>query len=310
MRKALKIFGLGIAILFAIGIILGNIGNIILSKRTIPTANSIDEWIMGINSHLPIKELDGCNFFTITRVFQENNNIIWEATLDTTFFHPIHDSFLPESLNGGILPEGNRDTQLDLDTLLTREVLRQSHRLNLLHYHIFVKGDKPNPFYNEIMKHKLSLIWRTYSPFSNANCNYAMSYHDLKDIEKFCITQPQAAINSYMSEYIKRQNLLLTLASSNSDISMQMANEETALVFRCTYDKSHSADGNNPITNLRNVENELKIALNADFKNLPIFFDADKICNKTQKEFSFVLTDYNKTDSIKITTYKPLLNLN
>lgn len=303
MKKVLKYIGFGIVLLFALVIILGNIGNILVSKKQKDYAHSLEGMLFEVNKHLPCRGQDGFEYYFVNQVMQEGDNIIWEATLDTTFFYPIRESFLPESMNGGILPEGNRSMTLDLDTLLSSNLLRQSHQLDLLYYHLFAKTDKPNPLYEEIMNLKYSQTWRIKSPFSDRQCEYTMSYNEMKETEDFCKNQPESALNLFMSDYIQRQNRLLTIASGNADINMRMTDEGDAIVFCCTFDNSYSVGGNRPISNLRNQKEEIQAALDEDSRSLPIFYDTHNICKKAKKHFLFRFTDWNKTDSLEFNIY-------
>lgn len=303
MKKVLKYLGIGIVLLFAAGIILGNIGNILVSKKQKDYAHSLEGLLSEVNKHLPSRAPDGFDYYIMNRVVQEGENIIWEATLDTTFIYPIRESFLPESMNGGILPTGNRSMALDLDTLLSSNLLRQSHQLDLLYYHLFAKTGKPNPLYEEITNRKYSQTWRIKSPFSDRQCEYTMTYNEMKETEDFCKNQPAAALNQFMSEYVQRQNRLLALASGNADIDMQMTDEGGAIVFCCTFDNSYSAGGNRPVSNLRNQKEEIQAALAEDSRTLPIFYDTKNICKKAPRGFLFRFVDWNKTDSLEFKIY-------
>lgn len=303
MKKALKYLGISIILLFAAVIILGNIGNILVSKKQKDYAHSLEGMLAEVNKHLPSREPDGFDYYIMNRVVQEGENIVWEATLDTTFIYPIHESFLPESMNGGILPEGNRSMALDLDTLLSSNMLKQSHLLDLLYYHLFAKTGKPNPLYKEIMNRKFSQIWRIKSPFSDRQCEYTMTYNEMKETEDFCKNQPVAALNLFMSEYVQRQNRLLTIASGNAAINMRMIDEGGAIVFCCTFDNSYSAGGNRPISNLRNQKEEIQAALIEDSRTLPIFYDTKTICKKAQRGFLFRFVNWNNTDSLEFKIY-------
>lgn len=303
MKKVLKYLGIGLVLLFAAGIILGNIGNILVSKKQKDYEHSLEGMLAEVNKHLPSRAPDGFDYYIMDRVVQEGENIVWEATLDTTFFYPIRESFLPESMNGGILTEGNRNMALDLDTLLSSNLLRQSHQLDMLYYHLFAKTGKPNPLYEEIINRKYSQTWRIKSPFSDRQCEYTMSYYEMKETEDLCKKQPEYALNLFMSEYIQRQNRLLTIASGNADINMRMTDEGGAIVFCCTFDNSYSVGGNRPVSNLRNQKEEIQAALTEDSRTLPIFFDTKNICKKAQKGFLFRFVDWNKTDSLEFKIY-------
>ncbi len=264
---------------------------------------TLEQMIDSINTHLPSKGPDSLNFFVMDRVVLEDNNVVWEATLDTTFFYPIRESFLPESLNGGVLTEGNRKMALDVDTLLSNSLIQKSHQLNLLYYYLFAKNTRPNPFYDEVIERKYSQTWRIHSPFSDRQYEYTMTFNKMKETENFCKRQPEAALKLFVSEYLKRQNILLTIASGNADVIMQMADEGSAIVFLCTFDKSYSVGGNKPVSNLRNQKEEIQAALVEDSQTLPIFYDTKSICKKAQKGFLYRFIDWNKTDSLEFTIY-------
>lgn len=303
MKKIMKYLGIGIVLLFAAGIILGNIGNILVSKKQMDYAHSLEGMLSEVNKHLPSRALDGFDYYIMNRVVQEGENIVWEATLDTTFFYPIRESFLPESLNGGVLTEGNRNMALELDTLLSNSLIQKSHQLNLLYYYLFAKNNRSNPFYDEVINRKCSQTWRIHSPFSDRQYEYTMTFNRMKETENFCKRQPEAALKLFMSEYVKRQNILLTLASGNADVIMQMADEGSAIVFLCSFDKSYSVGGNKPISNLRNQKEEIQAALEEDSRSLPLFYDTKNICKKTSKAFLFRFTDWDKNDSIDFKIY-------
>lgn len=303
MKKVLKYIGIGIALLFAMVIIFGNIGNILVSKKQKDYVHSLEGMLAEVNKHLPSRAPDGFDYYIMNQVEQEGENIVWKATLDTTFFYPIRESFLPESMNGGILPKGNRRMTLDLDALLSNNMLKQSHQLDLLYYYLFAKTGKPNPLYEEIMNRKYSQTWRIKSPFSDSQCEYTMPYKEMKETEVFCTTQPEAAVNLFVSEYIQRQNRLLALASDNADIKLHMRDDGNAIAFCCTFAKSFSVGGNKPVSYLRNQKEEVLTVLADDSRTLPIFYDTKGICNRTQKGFLFRFIDWNKTDSIDFDIY-------
>ena len=303
MKKVLKYLGIGIVLLFAAGIILGNIGNILVSKKQKDYAHSLEGMLAEVNRHLPSRSPDGFDYYIMNRVMQEGENIVWEAILDTTFFYPLRESFLPEPMNGGILPEGNRSMALDLDTLLSSNLLKQSQRLHLLYYYLFAKTRTPNPFYEEIMNRRYSQTWRIKSPFSDRQCEFVMTHHKMKEAEDLCIKHPETALKLFMSEYVKQKNKVLLLASVNTDINMRMTDEGDAIVFCCTFDKSYSTRGNRPISNLRNQKEEIQSALGEDSRSLPLFYETQNICKKAQKRFLFRFTDWNKTDSLEFKIY-------
>ena len=299
MKKVLKYLGIGVVILFAVTIILGNIGKIIVSKKQKDYAQSLEGMLAEVNKHLPLRAQDGFDYYILNRVLQEGNGIVWEATLDTTFFYPVRESILPESMNGGILPTGDRSMVLDLDTLLTRNLLEQSQHLGSLYYYLFAKTNKTDPFYEEIMKRKFSQTWRIKSPFSDRQYEYTMTYDTMKETEDFCNNKPQEALHFFMSEYLKRQNRLLTFASGNANINMRMSDEGEAIVFSCMLDKSYSSRGNNPISILRTCKDIIAEELNEDMNTLPFFYGYEEICKRTGKGFLIRYTDFFKTDSIE-----------
>ena len=303
MKEVQKYLGLGIVLLLTAIIILGNIGKILVPKKQKDYAHSLEGMLAEMNKHLPCRAQDGFDFCIMNRVVQKGDNIVWEATIDTTFFYPMRKSFLPESMNGGILPEGNRSMVLDLDTLLSDKLLKQSHQLDLLYYYLFAKTGNPNPLYEEILNRKYSQTWRIQSPFSDRQCEYTMTYNEMKEAEYFCNEQPEKALSLFISEYIKRQNRLLTLASGNADINMCMKDDGGAIIFYCIFDKSYSYGGNKPVANLRSQQDEILSAMNEDSRNLPIFYDTKGICKKAHKGFLFRFTDWNKTDSLEFKIY-------
>lgn len=303
MKKVFKYIGVGLIVLIAVIFIFANISKIIMSEKMKGHTLTLEQMIDSINTHLPSKGPDSLNFFVMDRVVLEDNNVVWEATLDTTFFYPIRESFLPESLNGGVLPEGNRKMALDVDTLLSNSLIQKSHQLNLLNYYLFAKNNRPNLFYDEVINRKYSQTWRVHSPFSDRQYEYTMTFSEMKETENFCKRQPEAALKLFISEYVKRQNILLTIASGNADVIMQMADEGSAIVFLCTFDKSYSVGGNKPVSNLRNQKEEIQAALEEDSRSLPIFYDTKNICEKTTKAFLFRFTDWDKKDSIEFKIY-------
>ena len=304
MKKILKYIGIGILVLFAAGLILGNIGNIYMSKKSKDFSQSLEGMIAEVNKHLPHKGFDGFDFFIMNKVFIEGNSVVWESTLDTTFIYPARESVLPESMNGGILVSGDRSCAIDLDTLLSNDFLKKSHRLDLLYYHLFARSSKPNKFHEEIIKRKFSQTWRVHSPFSDRQCEYTMTYDEQKNMEEYCQNNPDNALQEFMSEYLKRQNRLLNVASNNADITMHMEDSDSLIIFYCILDKSYSAGGNKPIANLRNNQGEMLEDLQEDCETLPIFYGMKEICNRTNKDLLFRYTNWNKTDSVDFIMYR------
>ena len=295
MKKIFKFIGLGIVALFAAGLVLGNIGKIYMSKKN----KGLEGMIAEVNKHLPQKGF----FFIMNKVFIEGNSVVWESTLDTTFIYPTRVSVLPESMNGSVLISGDRSCAIDIDTIMTNDFLKKSHQLDLLYYHLFAKSSEPNKLYDEIMKRKFSQTWRAHSPFSDRQCEFTLTYDEQKKMEDYCQGYPDAALQEFMSEYLKRQNRLLSVASNNADITMHMEDADSLITFYCILDKSYSAEGNKPISNLRDNQSEMLDALQEDCQKLPIFYEMKEICNRTNKSLLFRYTNWNKTDSVDFVMY-------
>ena len=285
--------------LVAASVIFANIGKIIMSEKMKGHALTLEEMIDSINTHLPIKGPDSLNFFIMDRAFLEGQNVVWEATLDSTFFYPVRNSFLPESVNGGVLISGNRALAIDLDTLLTAEVLKKSQLCNLLYYYLFVRNRKPNPFYDEIMRRQCSQTWRYHSPFSDRQNEFTFTYQEQKKMESFCSNQTEKALHNFLTEYLDRQNLLLRIASNNSDVSMSMEDDDLSLILSCVLDRAYSENGNKPISNLKADKKEVHSLLLEDIKTIPLFYDMGEICKRTGKGFLIRYTDFYKSDSIE-----------
>ena len=303
MKKVFKYIGVGLIVLMAATFIFANIGKIIMAEQMKDRSLTLEQMIDSINTLLPAKGPDSLNFFIMDRVILEGQNVVWEATLDTTFFYPVRNSFLPESVNGGVLVNGDRTMALDLDTLITAEVLKKSQRCNLLYYYLFARSRKPNPFYDKIMSRQCSQIWRVHSPFSARQFEVIFTYQEQKDIESFYRNQTEKALQDFLSEYLNRQNLLLRIASINSDISMLMEDEGSSLVLSCVFDRAYSENGNKPISNLRAEKETVHTMLLGDAKALPIFYDMDDICKRTGKAFLIRYADFYKIDSIDFVIY-------
>ena len=77
MKKILRYIGLGIIVLFAAGLILGNIGNIYMSKKSKDFSQSLEGMIAEVNKHLPHKGFDGFDFFIMDKVLLKDNNVVW-----------------------------------------------------------------------------------------------------------------------------------------------------------------------------------------------------------------------------------------
>ena len=239
----------------------------------------------------------------MNRVLFEDDNVVWEFTLDTTFFYPTRESVMSESINGSVLISGDRNQNLDLDTLLSNELLKESHQLDMLYYYLFAKKMKANAFYEEIMRCQCSQTWRFYSPFSDNKCEFSMSYDEQKTLEEYCKNNPNDALQEFLFDYIQRQNRLLTIASYNADVIMRMDLNNESIILYNTLDKSYSEDGNKPISNLKANISEMRDALSEDIRTLPLFFGIKEICERTKKSLIIRYTDWNKTDSIDFVMY-------
>ena len=62
MKKGFKFLGLALLVLFAVVFILGNIANIIVSKRSVQQGRTLEDMVAEINQHLPMKQ-EGFDFF-------------------------------------------------------------------------------------------------------------------------------------------------------------------------------------------------------------------------------------------------------
>ena len=279
-RNVLKYLGIGILLLFAILIAVANIGRIFWEKNQKEYDQTLEGMVAEINQHLPMKDPNGFDFYTLSHVALDSEKVVFDATLDSTFFYPIRESLLPESMNGGILPSGSRNDVLDLDTVLGEKLLKDSHRLSLLYQQLFTNKKGTNKFYEEIKKRGYSIIWRTHSPFSDRKLEFSFSSKELDDIEVFCKNNPDSALTEFLKEYIERQNRVLSLASLNADARMSMIDNGKSLLFLYVFDGTYSANGNHPILNLRNYKNELFEALKDDSENLPFFYSIKRFVIK------------------------------
>lgn len=297
MKNYIKYIGVGAIVLIAVVIVVGNIGKVIMSEKMKGHFLTLEEMIDSINTHLPAKGPDSLNFFVMNKVVLEGNNVVWDATIDTTLFYPARQGFLPESVNGLVLVKGDRSMPLDLDTLLSSEVMKKHLRCNLLYYYLFARSKKHNPFYDELLKRKSSQTWRYHSPFSIRQCEFTFTFQEQKDMETFCKNHEETALKEFIAEYINRQNLLLSIANNNSDIFMSMSDEGSSFVFKCAFDESYSANGNKPISYLRGNKGYIHNLLVEDTKH-SLFYGIDEICEKTDKDFIIRYVDYSGTDSI------------
>ena len=294
MKTTLKYAAIGLFVLFTIVIVLGNIGQIYVSKKKKEYSQTLEGMIAEINEQLPYKVGNNFYFKTIDKVILKDNNVIYEFTLDPTLFYPIRESTLPESLNGVVLVFGNRNCALDLDTLISNYLVKKGHRAYLLYYHLFVKSSNPNKVYEEIVKRKCSQTWRMRSPFSDRQYETTMTYKELTEVGKFCKNNPDKALQEFMFEYLERQNRVLDIASNNADITMHLVDDGSSLIFSSKFNKPIY----NSIKYLKANQDEMSEALQEDFQLLPFFNGMKEICERTNRGFLFRYLNWNKTDSV------------
>lgn len=303
-KRILKYIGISALLLIGVLIAMANFGTIFWEKGQREYSKSLEGMITEINHHLPMKDTNGFDFVIMKHVSIEGNSIVWESVLDTTFFYPEKESqIFPESMNGGILPYGNRNDILDIDTILSNKMLLADHRGNMLYYYLFARNNAPNPFYEEIMKRRYSQTWRCRSPFSDRQAEWSMSYAEQKKIADFCKNNQEQAMQEFIREYVERQNRLLLLASDNADVGIYLTVDDKEFCYHYAFNKAYSTNGNKPIKNLKADENEIHDGIIEDIQSLPIFFATEEICRKTKKHLSFRFVDWNKTDSIEIQVY-------
>lgn len=298
MKKVVKYIGVAILGLFAIAIILGNIANIIMSKRSVPQGRTLEDMVAEVNQHLPMKRNDGFDFYSLDSVILGKNQIIWCTSIDTTFFYPNRKSMLPEALNGGIVVAGDRTQPLDLDTLLSSKYLKEDQELNSLYYQLFARKNKNDAFHDELMKRQYAQTWRFYSPFSDRIFEFTITYDEQLKLIDLCNNKPEGALQLFIKDCVRRQNRLLKLASRGTGTNMSMKDTGESLVLFIVFDKTYSAKGNNPINNIRSNRQEIQESLQEDFHRLPMFFGMKEICEKTKRHFVIRYMDFSRTDSV------------
>lgn len=304
MKNIFKYIGVGLLIVMGLLIAIGNFREIFLEKEYKNHSKTLEEMVAELNSHLPLRDTLGFDFFELDSVLLKDRSVVWVAKLDTTSLYPKKESeIFPESMNGLILPYGDRSGIHDVDTILSKEMMKICHRCNLLHYFLIAKKKRSDLFFEEIMKRKYSQIWCCKSPFSDRQIEDIMTYEEQKQIDDYCSKYPERALKDFVKGYANRQNMLLTLASNNSDVSISLTVDDNAFIYHYTLTQPYSANGNKPISNLREERSDLYKALEEDVNSLPIFFSAKDICKKTNKGLMFRFTDWNKTDSLDIYMY-------
>ena len=298
MKKVLKYIGVAILGLLAIAIILGNIANIIMSKRSVQQGRTLEDMVAEVNQHLPMKRNDGFDFYSLDSVILGKNQIIWCTSIDTTFFYPNRKSMLPEALNGGIVVAGDRTQPLDLDTLLTSKYLKEDQELNSLYYQLFARKNQNDAFHDELMKGQYAQTWRFYSPFSDRVCEFTITYDEQLKLIDLCNNKPEEALQLFIKDCVRRQNRLLKLASRGTGTNMSMKDTGKSFVLSIVFDKTYSADANNPINNIRSNRQEIQEGIQEDFQRLPIFFGMKDICEKTKRHFVIRYMDFSRTNSV------------
>lgn len=301
-KRIFKYIGIALLLLMGLLIAIANFGTIFWEKSKREYAKTLEGMVADINSHLPMKSADGFDFFIMEHVSIEGNSVVWESVLDTTFFYPEKESqIFPEPMNGGVLPYGNRNDVLDLDTILSNKMLLADHRCNTLYYYLFAKKKTPNPFYEELMKREFSQTWRCRSPFSDRQVEWTMTYEEQKKLEDFCTNNREQAMREFITEYTERQNRLLSLASNNSDVNIYLTVNDDNFCYHYVFSKEYSKNSNKPISNLKADSKGIYEGINEDLNSLPIFFSQKEICQNTNKSIVFRFVDWNKTDSLEIT---------
>lgn len=302
MRKNIKYVGIALAAVVGLSFVLVNFINIYLSNK-----KKLETMIDGINMYLPQKGFEGYDYFTLERCRLEGNNVIWEFTLDPAYINSTRECALPESVNGFVIVDGSsRDDALDLDSAYTNMLFQQSIRFNLLYQYLIVKDSSnlvSNQFQQELEKRQCSQTWRAFSPISEKHIDFTITYQQQKDIEEYCKLERESALAELITEYIKRQNLILVEATKYDDVKMGMALEGSCIVLRCVFDESYSTNGNNPIENIRMDKEEVENELRADASSLPLFFDYKRICGTMENSYIVRYVDWNSHDSIDFRIY-------
>lgn len=297
MKKVFKFLGLALLTLFAVSLILGNIANIIVSKRSVQQGRTLEDMVAEINQHLPMKQ-EGFDFFSLDSVILKKKQVIWCSTADTTFFYPNRESMLPETLNGGLVVAGDRTQLLDLDTLLSSKYLKEDQELNSLYYQLFARKNQKDAFHDELMKRQYAQTWRFHSPFSNRSCEFTITYDEQRKLIDFCNNKPKEALQLFIRDCLHRHNRILKLASRGTGTHMSMKDTGDAFILSIVFDKAFKVDGEDPIYSIRANRQEVLKGLQEDFQRLPMFFGMKEICEKTKRKFVVRCVNFSRTDSV------------
>lgn len=283
---------IGVVIVIVVGLSIRN-------KTTI----SLEMMIAAINRQLPYKGFEGYDYFTLEKVKMEGNAVVWEASLDPSFFHANSGNALPDAIiNGGVLSQGSSiDDLLDIDEDFTNAFHKKFQRCTLLYNNLIANDFNQSAFYEEMKKRKCSQIYRTHSPFSNRKIEIKLTYEEQISIESYCRQRPKEALAEFVSLYIQRQNYMLSNANDEDGITMNMIDEGTDLVFRCVL---HSEDGINPIEYLRENVAIIERDIRHDIETEAAFFNTKRICTKTNKGYIVRYIDWYNTDSLDIRIYQ------
>ena len=292
-NKDLLYVFIGVAIIIAIGLIVRN-----------TSSTSLNMMIVELNKSLPQKGYEGYDYFTLEKCKLVGNNVVWECTLDETFFYPDRESAMPSAINNGVLSQGSsRDDYLDIDHDFSNNVLKKFHKCTLLYNNLIAIENNDDPFYREMKKQGCSQIFRTHSPYSNRTIEVKITAEEQKNIEVYCKQRPKEALEEFVSLYIQRQNLMLSNASDEEGIVMNMVDDGSDLVFRFVFDTIYSAEDNEPIENLRGNIDEIEDAVKKDVESLSVFFNVKRICEKTGRGYVVRYVDGYITDSLDLKIY-------
>jgi len=273
------------------------------SNRNREEGITLEEIIAVTNKQL--HNFSDANFPSSNSIFIEGDNVVWQFVIDSTLFYPNYKSkIFPESLIGDAsFVVNSQDNSIDLDTVLTNEMMRRQHREMLLYYTLFARQTPPSTMYKKIIERHYGQVWRYLSPFSDKYYEYTFSYEELKRVDAYCRNNYHKALQEFIKEYIKAKNFALSIANLKSDVTMDMAWDDDYLFFNYTFGRSSRINGVPPIQYFKNNNDYLERCLNDDLKNIPFFYCIDEICIKTKRQLMFRFTDYQNSDYIDITFF-------
>lgn len=295
---------MGVAVVIIVGLIIRN--------NPTNSTTSLKMMIATINRQLPQKGFEGYDYFTLEKVVMEGNSVVWECSFDPSSFSHDNESALSGVItNGGVILQGsNLDDLLDIDEDFTNNLFKKFQRCTLLYNNLIANELNKSAFYEEMKKQKCSQIYRTYSPFSNRKIEVVLTYDEQINIEAYCRQRPKEALAEFLSLYVQRQNAMLSVASDEDGVAMNMVDEGANLVFRCVFDETYSEDGINPIEYIRQDQAKIESAIIHDIESKAIFFNTKRICNKTGKGYIVRYVDWYNTDSLDIQIYQKSLLFN